>query len=224
GLRPLHVRPGDRQRRRGPLQLPHGVRAPAGLPQGPRRPDAPARGRPGRDQGDRGRPRGRAARADPHEDELARGPQVHPRALPRLPGGRPDRAQPARHLLPRPRGRGRQRDDRRVLRGRALPRALADLRLRARGRDVRLPRLGRPHAAQPRHPRRAPDQGGGRRPARRPRRRARPLPGRRHERVGPAARPHVGAPHPGSRRAAQRPPRAHARPRGAREGAGDRGV
>ena len=42
-----------------------------------------------------------------------------------------------------------------------LPRALADLRLRAQRRDQGLHRLGRPHAAQPRHARRARDAGRG---------------------------------------------------------------
>ena len=40
-----------------------------------------------------------------HEDELARRPALHPRAVPRLAGGRPGAAQRARHLLPAP-GRG----------------------------------------------------------------------------------------------------------------------
>ena len=63
----------------------------------------------------------------------------------------------------RPGVRGRLGDHPRRLRRRALPRALADLRLRARRRDPRAHRLGRPHAAQPRHPRRARRAGRGRR-------------------------------------------------------------
>ena len=87
---------------------------------------------------------------------------------------------------------------------RALPRALADLRLRAqRRRADRVDRLGRPHAAQPRHARRADRAGGGSGTARRPARHARALLRRRRERVGPALGRHlVAARAPGPSRAA----------------------
>ena len=102
---------------------------------------------------------------------------LHPGALPRLAGRRAGRAQRARDLLPAARASpGVSENIRGRLGRRPLPRALADLRLRARRRDAGLHRLGRPDAAQPRQPRRA-----GRRrsrtpsAARRAARRARPL-------------------------------------------------
>ena len=76
---------------------------------------------------------GRAG-ADPDEDELARGPPLHPGALPGLAGRRAGGAQHPRHLLPAP-GRARGVGEHpRELGRRALPRALAHLRLRARRR------------------------------------------------------------------------------------------
>ena len=104
----------------------------------------------------------------------------------------------------------------RQLGGRALPRALADLRLRARRRDQGLHRLGRPHAAQPRHARRARDAGRRSVAARRPARHAGALAGRRHELLGPRRRQHLAPAHAAGPRAALGPARAHARPPGAR--------
>ena len=103
--------------------------------------------------------RGRRGSADRDEDELARRPALHRGALPRLAGGRPDRPQRPRDLLPAPGDPGRQRDDQRRLDRRPLPRALADLLVPPRRRAQLLHRLRRPDAAQPRHPRRAADAG-----------------------------------------------------------------
>ena len=75
-----------------------------------------------------------AAGAHRDEDERARRPAHHPRALPRVAGRRPGRPQRPRHLLPRARARGRLGEHPRRLGRRAVPRALADLRLRARRR------------------------------------------------------------------------------------------
>ena len=130
---------------------------------------------------------GRSA-AHPHEDELAGGPRVHRRAVPRLAGGRAGRAQRARHLLPAARGPRRVGEHHRQLGRRALPRALAHLRLRARRRLQGLHRLGRPDAAQPRHAGRAADPGRRAGAAGRADRHAGPLPGRRHELAGSSAR------------------------------------
>ena len=122
-----------------------------------------------------------------HEDELARGPRVHPGALPRVPGRRAGGDQHARHLLPEARRARRVGEHPRGLDRRPLPRALAHLRVRARRRLHRLHRLGRPDAAQPRHARRAAHAGARRGPARRPAGHARPLLRRRRQRLG--ARP-----------------------------------
>ena len=87
-----------------------------------------------RDRADGGGARGRRARADRHEDELARRPPLHPGALRGLAGRRAGRPERARHLLP---ARGRARREREHPRGldrRPLPRALAHLRLPARRR------------------------------------------------------------------------------------------
>ncbi len=85
-----------------------GLRAPQPRAQGAGRPrlDARAADRADRAHG-RSPPRGQA-RADPHEDELARRPALHRGALPRLPGRRADRPQHPRHLLPDPRRARRQ--------------------------------------------------------------------------------------------------------------------
>ena len=77
-----------------------GFARPRGYRKRARRARAPAQRH---DRGDRAhdrRPRGGQAGADPHEDELARRPRVHPGALPRVPGRRAGRDQHARHLLP----------------------------------------------------------------------------------------------------------------------------
>ena len=65
-----------------------GLGAPARVPQGAHRAARDARGDPRGDRPhDRG-PRARRAGADPAEDELARRPALHPRAVPRLAGRR----------------------------------------------------------------------------------------------------------------------------------------
>ena len=114
-----------------------GFGAPAPLPPGADRPRAPARRHPGRDRAhDRGPPRG-PPRAHRDEDELARRPALHPRPLRGLAGGRAGRPQHARDLLPAPRRARRVGEHPRGLDRRALPRALAHLRLRARRRRAR---------------------------------------------------------------------------------------
>ena len=90
--------------------------------------------------GDRGHDRGaqrRQAGAHRDEDERARRPADHPRALPRLTGRRAGRPQHPRHLLSRARARGRLGEHPRGLGRRPVPRALADLRVRARRVDPR---------------------------------------------------------------------------------------
>ena len=88
------------RRRRGHVQLPHRLRAAEGVPQGAHRADAPARRHPARDREDDRRARGRQGRPDRAEDELARRPPLHPRAVPRVAGRRAGRPQHPRHLLP----------------------------------------------------------------------------------------------------------------------------
>ncbi len=127
----------------------------------------------------------RGGRADPDrdEDELPRRPALHRGALPSLAGGRSDRAERARDLLPEARNPGRLGDDQGGLGRGPLPRALAHLLVPPRRRAPLLHRLGRSDAAQPRLARRAagPDRESG--AARRARRHARALPRRRHIRL-----------------------------------------
>ena len=134
GLRPLHDRREDRRGRRRHVQLPHRHGAPGGLPQAAHRPERHARGAARGDRRDRRGPRARRARADRAEDELARRPPGHPRAVPRVARGRAGRPQRARHLLPAPRRRRRVGQHHGRQRARPLPRALAHLLVRARGR------------------------------------------------------------------------------------------
>ena len=186
---------------------PRGYRKRAGRP----RPPAQRR-----DRGDRAhdrRPRGRQAGADPHEDELARRSRVHPGALPRVAGGRAGRDQHPRHLLPQAGRAGRVGEHPRRLDRRPLPRALADLLLRARRRAHRLHRLRRPDAPQPRHARRAAHADPRGDAARRPDRHAGPLLRRQRERVGARQRGQLHAPLARQRRAALGAARADGRPR-----------
>ncbi len=95
-------------------------------------------------------PRSRSGTALEHrdEDERARGPPVHRGALPRVPGRGARGPQHSRRVLHAP---GRARDLRQRahrLRRRALPGALADLRLPPRRRGQRLHGLRRPDAAR----------------------------------------------------------------------------
>ncbi len=121
---------------------------------------------------------------DPAEDELAAGRLLHPGALSGLAGRGGGGAERARDLRPATRGaRGLGEHPGRLDR-RALPRALADLLLRARGRAPHLHRLGRPDAAQPLQPRRAADAGRGRGAAGPAQRRARPRLRRQHQLLG----------------------------------------
>ena len=149
----LTLRRGDRRRRRRHVQPAHGLRAPRRVPARADRAVAHA----GRDhRGDRAHDRGQGGRpvgADRDEDELARGQAVHRGALPRVAGRRAGRPQHPRDLLPAPGRPGRLGEHHGALDRRPLPRALADLRVRARRRAPHLHRLGGPHAAQPRHAR-----------------------------------------------------------------------
>ena len=70
---------------------------------------------------------GRPAGPDRDEDERAGRSADHRGAVPSLTGGRPDRPERARDLLPDPGGAGRQRDDLGRLGGRPVPRALPHL-------------------------------------------------------------------------------------------------
>ena len=99
-LRPVHLRRADRRRRRRHVQLPHRLRAPAALPQGAGGAQLPARRDDRRDRAHRRRARGGPARAHRDEDELARRPALHPRALPGVAGRRARRPQHPRDLLP----------------------------------------------------------------------------------------------------------------------------
>ena len=106
--------------------------------------------------------------------------------------------------LPAAGRRGRVREHPRGLDRRALPRALAHLRVRAQRRVPGLHRLGGPDAAQPRHARRAARARPGRRAARRPAGHAGPLLRRRRQRLGAGRRRQLGPPASG-RRAPFRP-------------------
>ena len=119
--------------------------------------------------------------------------------------GRPDRPQRPRHLRPGSGRTERQRDDLGRVGRRAVPRALADLLVPSRRGERLLHRVGRPHAPQPRHPRRAAHAGRGSRTAARARGHARAVHGRRHVRVDARFRRGVD---PAHRSDAQRPPRA----------------
>ena len=155
GLRAADLRRPDGRRRRGHVQPAHGLRAPAALPPRARRPGLHARRDHRRDRAARSppRPEGRHG-ADRDEDELARGQGVHPRrcTAPRRPGCRSTSTSAGSAACARACPGVSENDPRRLDR-RALPRALAHLRLRARRRADDLHRLGRSHAAQPRHAR-----------------------------------------------------------------------
>ena len=131
--------------------------------------------------------------ADPAEDELAARRAVDPGALPRLAGRGRGRDQRARDLRAAPRRAGRLREHRRALGRRPLPRALADLLVRApRRAGERLHRLRRPDAAQPLQPGRAGGADRRRQGPRRAPRRPRPLDRRQHQRLGAALRRRSG--------------------------------
>ncbi len=106
--------------------------------------------------------RGEQARIAMKMNALGRREQ-DPGALRGLPGRSAGRPQRARDLLPAPRDRRHLGERSRQLGGRALPRALARLRLPARREDDGADRLRRPDAPQPRPPGRArrPDRGRG---------------------------------------------------------------
>ena len=78
---------------------------------------------------------------------------LHPGALRGLAGRRAGRPQRARHLLPAARRARGEREHPRGLGRRPLPRALARLRASSAATSTATHRLGRPDAAQPRHPR-----------------------------------------------------------------------
>ena len=98
--------------------------------------------------------------ADPAEDELAARRAVDPGALPRLAGGGRGARSTCAASAPCARACRASRRTSRSLGRRPLPRALADLLVRARRRaGERLHRLRRPDAAQPLQPGRAGDAG-----------------------------------------------------------------
>ena len=134
----------------------------------------------------RGEARG-AGGAHRAEDELARGRALHPRPVRGVAGRRAGRPRGARHLLPAAGCAGHLGQHHRGVRGGALPRALADLRLPARRRAQVLDRLAGPDAAEPRHARGAARAGARREPARGARGHPRALPRRRHLRAGSSA-------------------------------------
>ena len=198
-----------------------GFARPGRLPPRADRPRAHARRDHRRDRPyDRGQA-GRAGRAHPDEDELARRQALHPLALPRVARRRAGRAEHPRHLLPAARRPGSVGEHPRPLDRRPLPRALAHLRVRASRRGDHPDRLGRPDAAQPRHARRAARAGPRRPPPRGAGGHDGALHGRQHEQLGAPGRRRVGAPRARHRGAAQRAGRA-ARPirRARRRGAG----
>ena len=143
------------------------------------RADRPARGdaRPDRARG-RARP-GRAPGAHRHQEQRRRRSGDDQVPLPRLAGRPADRPDRARRLLPAARRPRHQRAHPRPLGRRPLPRALAHLLLRERGRAGGVHRQRRPDGAQPRSPGRGAVSG--------PRSRAAPAPARRGPRF-PAAR------------------------------------
>ena len=134
GLRPVHGGPGDRRRRRRPLQLPHRLRASAAVPQAARRAVRSARRA---DRADSRRAPRRCKRrgcAHPHQGEQPQRRGDHRRALPRVAGGREDRHRRAQHLHAAA-GRARpERDDPRAQHPRPLPRAQPAVHLRRRRR------------------------------------------------------------------------------------------
>ena len=187
-------------RRRRDVQLHHRLRAPSRLPQGAGLTDHDAQAHP---RGDRPNDRGQATRGagtDRDEDERARRRSQDPGALRGVARRRPGRPQHPRDLLPAPRHPGCVGQHHRQLGGRALPRALAHLRLPARRRDPGLHGLRRSDAPQPRPPGRAgrPDRGPG--AARRGGRHRRALPGRQHELLGAGRRRRWARREPGGER------------------------
>ena len=167
-LRPVHLRRGHRQRRRRHVQLPHRLRAAAAATaRCSSRRTACARGSSSEIERDDRRARARRAGADPHEDELARRPALHPRAVPRLAARACRSSSTCAASAACARAWRASRRTSRVVS--VLGRFLEHSRIYSFERDgetARADRLGRPHAAQPRHARRARHAGRGRRPAR----------------------------------------------------------
>ena len=130
---------------------------------------------------------------DRPQAQLARRRALHPGPLRGLPGRRAGGHQRARDLLPATGSGGRIGEHPRGLGGGSFPRALARVRLPSRRRALLLDGLGRPDAPQPGHAGGAAGADRGPQGTRGDPGDDRALPRRRHVRLGPEVRRHLGA-------------------------------